>query len=221
MRRLVGGLVVAIVATLMLGLPGPAGAGASPLLDIDDVTQSEGDAGTTVFTFTVSLNFNNQGGVTFDIATADGPAAAPDDYVAQALTNVFLPFPLTTYEFDVVVNGDTDVELDEDFFVNVTNFVGGSIGDGQGEGTIVNDDPAYPPVIGRFAADPIEGQGTAALQSAADAGVEAERAAALEAQRTSSSSSLSSPVLLAMVAAMALFPVVLVGVMRRRMLRRL
>ncbi len=45
----------------------------SPNLTIGDVAASEGDSGTTGFTFTVSLSSPaGPGGVTFDVATADG-----------------------------------------------------------------------------------------------------------------------------------------------------
>ena len=58
-----------------------------PTLSINDVTQAEGNSGTTNFTFTVSLDSPaGAGGVTFDIATSDGSAAATSDYVAQSLT---------------------------------------------------------------------------------------------------------------------------------------
>lgn len=46
----------------------------------------------------------------------------------------------TTKTVTVLVNGDTTVENDEAFFVNLSNAVGGSVIDGQGKGTINNDD---------------------------------------------------------------------------------
>lgn len=54
----------------------PRGAGVSqPSLSINDVTMAEGNSGTTSFNFTVSLTSPaGAGGVTFDIATADGTA---------------------------------------------------------------------------------------------------------------------------------------------------
>jgi uncharacterized repeat protein (TIGR01451 family) len=42
----------------------------------------------------------------------------------------------------VLVNGDTTPETNETFFVNVTNVTGADVTDGQGQGTIVNDDAA-------------------------------------------------------------------------------
>jgi len=51
------------------------GAGVMPTLNIGDVTQAEGDSGTTTFSFNVTLTAPaGAGGVTFDIATADGTA---------------------------------------------------------------------------------------------------------------------------------------------------
>ena len=40
------------------------------------------------------------------------------------------------------MNGDTSVEADETFFVDVTNVTGATVADGQGQGTILNDDAA-------------------------------------------------------------------------------
>jgi hypothetical protein len=118
--------------------------GPVPSLSINDVTQNEGNTGTTTFTFTVSLSSPAQaGGVTFNIATQDGTATvANNDYVARNLTGQTIPAGQQTYTFDVTVNGDTVVEPDETFNVNVTNVSGASIVDGVGLGTIKNDDTA-------------------------------------------------------------------------------
>ena len=113
-----------------------------PNLTINDVTASEGNAGITNFTFTVSLSAPaGPGGVTFDIATANGSATAGVDYVAQSLTGQTIPAGSSTYTFTVLVNGDALNEPSETFFVNVTNVVNAVVIDGQGTGTIVNDDP--------------------------------------------------------------------------------
>jgi len=113
-----------------------------PNLSINDVSASEGDAGTTNFTFTVSLSAPaGPGGASFDIATANGTATAGVDYVAQSLTGQTIPAGSSTYTFTVAVNGDTLDEPNETFFVNVTNVTGATVVDGQGVGTIANDDP--------------------------------------------------------------------------------
>ena len=106
------------------------------------MTQAEGNAGTSVFTFTVSLaSPAGLGGVTFDIATADNTATtASGDYVARALVGQAIAAGESTYTFAVDVIGDASPEPTETFFVNVTNVVGATVSDGQGVGTISNDD---------------------------------------------------------------------------------
>ena len=113
-----------------------------PNLVINDVTANEGNAGITNFTFTVSLSAPaGPGGVTFDIGTANGSATAGVDYVASSLTSQTIPPGSSTYTFTVLVNGELLNEPSETFFVNVTNVVNAVVVDGQGVGTIVNDDP--------------------------------------------------------------------------------
>jgi hypothetical protein len=121
----------------------------SPTLSINDVTQMEGNSGTTIFTFTVTSSLPAPaGGITFDIATADGtaqddnPGSEDNDYVAKSLSSQTIPATQTTYTFNVTVNGDKLVETNETFFVNVTNATNATVGDGQGLGTITNDDTA-------------------------------------------------------------------------------
>lgn len=119
------------------------GAGSAPLaLAINDVTATEGDAGTTTFNFTVALNQPAPaGGVSFDIATADGTASAGSDYVARSLTGQAIAEGDSSFVFAVTVNGDDVIEGgNETFFVNVTNVTGADVSDGQGLGTITEDD---------------------------------------------------------------------------------
>ncbi len=119
------------------------GAVIMPNLSINDVSLNEGNAGTTSFTFTVSLSAPaGPGGVTFDIATADNTATQPSDYTQKSLTAQTIPAGSSTYSFTVLVNGDTSPETNETFFVNVTNVTGATVTDGQGQGTLVNDDAA-------------------------------------------------------------------------------
>ena len=126
-----------------------------PTLNINDVTQAETNAGTTTFSFTASLTaVAPVGGVTFNIATADGTAMQPGDYTQKSLTSQTIPAGSSTYTFNVLVNGDTTPEPNETFFVNVSNIVGATAGDTQGLGTITNDDIAITPI------NNIQGSGT-------------------------------------------------------------
>src|SRR5207249_2245282 len=62
-----------------------------PTISISDVSQNEGNAGPTVFTFTVSLSSASFQTITVDFATADGTATTADgDYVAASGTVTFL-----------------------------------------------------------------------------------------------------------------------------------
>ena len=131
----------------------------TPTLNIGDVTQAEGDAGTTTFNFNVSLTAAaGMGGVSFTVNTADGttnPANAGSDYVAIVGGSGSITEGNTSTTVSVTVNGDTTPEPNETFFVNVTNLTGATAGDTQGLGTINNDDVTLTPI------HTIQGSGTA------------------------------------------------------------
>ena len=117
-----------------------------PALSINDVSVTEGNSGTVTATFTVSASTTSHSGITFDIGTADNTATVSDnDYVAKNLVGQVIPAGQDSYTFDVTVNGDMNFELTETFFVNLGNVVGASVTDGQGVGTITNDDCPAPP----------------------------------------------------------------------------
>ncbi len=119
----------------------PCGGSSAPTISINNVSVLEGNSGTTTATFTVSLSAAGTGDVTFDIATADGTATvANNDYVARSLPGQTITAGNTTYTFAVTINGDTTVEPNETFFVNVTNVMGVTPTSVQGTGTIVNDE---------------------------------------------------------------------------------
>ncbi len=63
----------------------------APVLSIDDVSVTEGNAGTTPATFTVSLVGPTALPATVDFATHDGTATAPGDYAAASGTLTFAP----------------------------------------------------------------------------------------------------------------------------------
>ena len=118
---------------------------AVPTLSINDVSVNEGDAGQTDATFTVSLSSPAPDDVTVDFATADGSATAPGDYTAQSDT-LTIPAGETSGQITVAVQGDTDDEPDENFLVNLSNAsANATIADGQGVGTILDDDEGPPP----------------------------------------------------------------------------
>ena len=108
-------------------------------ISISDVTIAEGNAGTSIATFTVT---RTGGTATFDVnyATADGTATAGSDYVAQPTGTVSFAAGDLTKTISVTINGDTTIEPDETFFVNLLGATnGGTIVKSQGTGTIAND----------------------------------------------------------------------------------
>jgi predicted extracellular nuclease len=117
----------------------------TPNLSINDVSAVEGNSGTTTFSFDVTLSSPAPaGGVSFNVDTADGTAIAADgDYSALSTTGSIAE-GLSATTVDVTVNGDTTFEPNETFLVNLTNVVGATVSDGQGQGTITNDDVALP-----------------------------------------------------------------------------
>jgi hypothetical protein len=113
---------------------------ALPSLSINDVSVSEGNVGTTSASFTVSLSSASAQTVTVNYATADGTASAPSDYVAIPSTMLTFTPGETSKTVTVTVNGDTTFEPNETFFVNLSGPANATIADGQGQGTINNDD---------------------------------------------------------------------------------
>jgi hypothetical protein len=118
--------------------------GGDPALAINDVSVSEGNSGSKTATFTVTLTNPPASTVTVSYATANGTATAGSDYTGASGTLTF-PNGTTTQTVDVTISGDTNAELDETFFVNLSNPSGATIIDGQGTGTITNDDGTPPP----------------------------------------------------------------------------
>ncbi|WP_154898260.1 Calx-beta domain-containing protein [Gimesia maris] len=118
------------------------------VVSIDDVTQAEGDAGTSAFTFTVSLDQISDTNVTFDFTTLTDTADG-SDFVATSGTGTIIAGQTST-TVTVQVYGDPTVELEEQFLLELSNLQAGGRdvqfnGAGatlQGTGTITNDDTA-------------------------------------------------------------------------------
>ena len=113
-----------------------------PAISIGDVVVSEGDGGTKLANFTVSLSAVSGSPVTFDISTEAGTAAPGVDFVSKALAGQSIPAGQSSYNFSVTINGDTAIENNETFTVNLGNVVGSNVGDRQAQGRINNDDLA-------------------------------------------------------------------------------
>jgi len=115
-------------------------------LNIADATTTEGDAGTSVLGFVITLSSPSTQIVTFDVLTQDGTAGSGDYNGFSAIPVTLLPGQVQqTVQVGIV--GDTAMEDDETFQVRLQNAVNAGIGDDTAIGTILNDDFATPPVI--------------------------------------------------------------------------
>jgi large repetitive protein len=111
-----------------------------PRISIADARVNEGNTGTRPITFTVSLSAAYDVPVTLSYATANNTATAGSDYQAKSGT-LTLPAGQTSGTITVQVSGDRLAEPNETFFVNLSNPNYGVISDGQGVGTILDDEP--------------------------------------------------------------------------------
>src|SRR5439155_874102 len=116
---------------------------ATPTLTINNASVTEGNSGTTTATFTVTLTPTSTQTVTVAYTTANGTAANGSDFVGISGTLTFAP-DVSTQPIAVTVNGDTTVEPDETFIVNLSSPTNATITDAQGAGTIYNDDVVLP-----------------------------------------------------------------------------
>ena len=117
----------------------------SASIAVDDFTTSEGDSGTTDFTFSVTLTGEVQDGFTVDISTQDGTATvASNDYATAAETLSFDGTDGEVETFTISVAGDEIVEADETFSVVLAapSLSSVSRADDTGVGTVENDDSA-------------------------------------------------------------------------------
>jgi VCBS repeat-containing protein len=113
--------------------------GPIPFLTIGDVSVAEGAAGTTNLVFTVTLSSAPGVNVSVNFATSDGTALSSSDYQSQTGTLTFTGSEVSK-TITVLVNGDTLSEPGETLLVSLSGSTNATILDGEGVGTITNDD---------------------------------------------------------------------------------
>jgi Calx-beta domain/PKD domain/K319L-like, PKD domain len=112
----------------------------SATISINDVTLAEGNSGSTNFVFTVTRSGPLTEAVSLMYATAPITATGTSDYT-NAASVLSLAAGQATGTITIKVKGDTIVEPDETFAVNLSVLIGSAtLADGQGIGTILNDD---------------------------------------------------------------------------------
>ena len=112
-----------------------------PIVSVNDASVTEGNSGTKPLSFTVSLSAPSNQQITVPYSTVNNTATAGSDYTAASGTLTIAP-GATTGTVNVTVISDTVFEGDESFWLNLGTPVNATLGDGQGIGTILNDDTA-------------------------------------------------------------------------------
>ncbi|WP_210210248.1 Calx-beta domain-containing protein [Microvirga subterranea] len=138
-----------------------------PVLSIGDVTIEEGNGGTRSMTFIVTRSGSNLSqGATVEWTLNHITTGASDLAAGQPINGaVVFQAGQTEQTITVQVAGDTDLEGNETFTINLTNAVGATIGDASGLGTITNDDrpqnaPPTAPTLSNATAKEYEAAGT-------------------------------------------------------------
>lgn len=107
-------------------------------------TVTEGDSGDKIMTFTVSRSGDLTHASTVNYAVTAGTATV-GDYTASPSGTLSFAIGEASKTIQVTVKGDTVVESDESFTVNLSGPTGGKLGTASATGVILNDDSAAPP----------------------------------------------------------------------------
>jgi hypothetical protein len=106
----------------------------------DDVSINEGNYGTYTKKITVTASNLNGNTIKVDYSTNDGTATtANSDYTATSGTLTFTEDSLT-HTVSITINGDTTIESDETFTLNLSNPIGALINNSSTTITLINDD---------------------------------------------------------------------------------
>jgi len=117
---------------------------ATPTISVNDLPSiAEGNSDSTNAGFTVTLTGASEQTVTVQRATANGTATAGSDYTALGLAVdnlTWVPGTTGPKTVNVAILGDTLDEENETFQLNLSTAANATIADGQGIGTITDDD---------------------------------------------------------------------------------
>lgn len=112
----------------------------APAISISDGSIVEGDDGSTFLAFQVGLSKPAPVSVSMRLRSADGTATSPDDFLSTDQQLDFLTGTMGPVSILVRVYGDEIGEADETFTLVASSPLNASIRDGQGVGTIIDDD---------------------------------------------------------------------------------
>lgn len=147
---------------------GPAAQPSLLSIAATSASKSEGDAGGTPFTFTVTRTGDATGVASVAWAVTEAPGADGDDFAGNILPSGTLNFAAgeTSQIITINVAGDRALEADERFTVNLSSSVGAALSINSASGIIRNDDTSAitgtsdaETLIGGNAADALMGLG--------------------------------------------------------------
>ena len=122
---------------------------AVPILNVADITVSEGNAGTRLARFSFNLSSPADTEVQVSYQTVDGNATADSDYTPTS-GQITIPIGRTSTTVDVEVQGDSKFESDEVFALSLSKLSGATFENYETEFSAVaqidNDDINNPPV---------------------------------------------------------------------------
>ncbi len=111
-----------------------------PSISIDDTSERESKTGSPTLSFTVSLSDAIDNTVTVDYdSVAGGTATLDEDYTGVSGTLTFEPGTLSK-TIEVAILDDSDIESNETVFIALSDGENATIADGNGVGTIQDND---------------------------------------------------------------------------------
>jgi hypothetical protein len=128
-----------VISTLLLIATGDVAAQQSPSISVRDVVVVEGNSGTTQATVVVALSASSSQSVSFSFATSNGTATAGSDYAANSGSASFAPGEVEK-PIVVLVTGDIIDEVQETFFLDISNVQNATVSSSRGTGFIIDDD---------------------------------------------------------------------------------
>lgn len=130
-----GGFTAPLLNDITFGSGSPG----IPAISVSDVVVTEGNSGTTNALFLLTLSTPSSQEVRVSYATTNGSATSGSDYTATSGVAVF-PAGTTSLTIAVPVIGDTVLEPDETFTLNLSSAINATIARATGVATILNDE---------------------------------------------------------------------------------
>ena len=111
-----------------------------PTVTLNNVSVLEGNSGTAQANFGVTLSSPSGKLIQLTYSTADMSATAGSDYQAASNVTLNIGAGSSSASISIPVNGDTAIEPDETFALNISNPVNATISGASATGTILDDD---------------------------------------------------------------------------------